>query len=530
MPSGLRPFAFAEDASGVEYTNPLPWSIKASAVGGRSRARARRSRRRRGAREKRRLRGWRSSAHACGAASILSAYRRPRDRVSADARSCARSKPIADPRALRRRARGARRRRRRGGRSRRCAASACSTSRAGATVDRRARCARSAPRWTRPRSAACGSPRSTALETMPETSAIASTARARRDDATAARSATATQAPRDAARPTRCGRTPSTAACRDDPASLREALQTHGAAAPLGDAAEADRCASGRAKRPCSRRRRGDWRAVRGATAPGAGAARQPRRGLRPAGDARGSGRCRCRSRSSPRSHGDRRRVLPRRRSPARTGRDARRAAGGSSWQRQFRRHRRARNHVARRAKRITRLDSRARSKRHERRRAGCSRRRRLSTTFANQASTDDGRPHLHAGARRRCSAPNGMLRSVACVSALICASHSALPHQPAITNPGRPSITALELVVAADALSCAPRGTCSARSQQRRLDLVEQRRRRVGRGRPSASTAFSRVSRRATITCDFSMSFGPISMRSGTPRSSHSANFQPGV
>ena len=30
--------------------------------------------------------------------------------------------------------------------------------------------------------------------------------------------------------------------------------------------------------------------------------------------------------------------------------------------------------------------------------------------------------------------------------------------------------------------------------------------------------------------TCDFSMSFGPISSRSGTPRSSHSANFQPGV
>jgi hypothetical protein len=36
-------------------------------------------------------------------------------------------------------------------------------------------------------------------------------------------------------------------------------------------------------------------------------------------------------------------------------------------------------------------------------------------------------------------------------------------------------------------------------------------------------------VSRRASTTCDFSMSFGPISSRSGTPRSSHSLNFQPG-
>ncbi len=40
---------------------------------------------------------------------------------------------------------------------------------------------------------------------------------------------------------------------------------------------------------------------------------------------------------------------------------------------------------------------------------------------------------------------------------------------------------------------------------------------------------AFSRVSRRAEKTWAFSMSFGPISSRSGTPRSSHSANFQPG-
>lgn len=36
------------------------------------------------------------------------------------------------------------------------------------------------------------------------------------------------------------------------------------------------------------------------------------------------------------------------------------------------------------------------------------------------------------------------MLRSVAWVSALICASHSALPHQLAITKPGRPSIAAV--------------------------------------------------------------------------------------
>jgi hypothetical protein len=41
---------------------------------------------------------------------------------------------------------------------------------------------------------------------------------------------------------------------------------------------------------------------------------------------------------------------------------------------------------------------------------------------------------------------------------------------------------------------------------------------------------SFSRVSRRASRTCDFSMSFGPISRRSGTPRISHSANFHPGV
>jgi hypothetical protein len=37
------------------------------------------------------------------------------------------------------------------------------------------------------------------------------------------------------------------------------------------------------------------------------------------------------------------------------------------------------------------------------------------------------------------------MLRIVACVSALICASHAAaLPHQGAMTKPGRPSMRRL--------------------------------------------------------------------------------------
>ena len=36
-----------------------------------------------------------------------------------------------------------------------------------------------------------------------------------------------------------------------------------------------------------------------------------------------------------------------------------------------------------------------------------------------------------------------GMLRNVACVSALMVASHAALPHQLAMTNPGRPSMAA---------------------------------------------------------------------------------------
>jgi hypothetical protein len=61
---------------------------------------------------------------------------------------------------------------------------------------------------------------------------------------------------------------------------------------------------------------------------------------------------------------------------------------------------------------------------------------------FANHASPGAGRPHL-TQTPATFSAPNGMFRSVAWVSALICASHSARPHQPAITNPGRPSMTA---------------------------------------------------------------------------------------
>ena len=51
---------------------------------------------------------------------------------------------------------------------------------------------------------------------------------------------------------------------------------------------------------------------------------------------------------------------------------------------------------------------------------------------FANQASTLDGFPHFtHVPVTF--SLPNGMLRSVAWVSALIVASHSPLPHQPAL-------------------------------------------------------------------------------------------------
>jgi probable F420-dependent oxidoreductase len=38
----------------------------------------------------------------------------------------------------------------------------------------------------------------------------------------------------------------------------------------------------------------------------------------------------------------------------------------------------------------------------------------------------------------------SGRFRTVACVSALICASHSAVPHQGAITKPGRPSMICL--------------------------------------------------------------------------------------
>src|SRR5687768_11711493 len=62
---------------------------------------------------------------------------------------------------------------------------------------------------------------------------------------------------------------------------------------------------------------------------------------------------------------------------------------------------------------------------------------------LANHASAGDGLPHLtHAPCTL--APPKGMLRRVACVSALICASHSALPHQPAMTKPGRPSMTLL--------------------------------------------------------------------------------------
>ena len=97
------------------------------------------------------------------------------------------------------------------------------------------------------------------------------------------------------------------------------------------------------------------------------------------------------------------------------------------------------------------------------------------------------------------------------------------------MTNPGRPSIDGLERLVDRRRAACAPRGT----ARRARTASAESRRAgaRMLATSPSIGIAcFSRVSRRATSTGDFSMSFGPISSRSGTPRSSHSANFQPGV
>ena len=121
-----------------------------------------------------------------------------------------------------------------------------------------------------------------------------------------------------------------------------------------------------------------------------------------------------------------------------------------------------------------------------------------------------------------------GMFRIVACVSALTWASQSAAPHQFGDDEAGTAFQHLLELVVGGHPL----RVLVAERAgtlEQIALDLVEQVRARAST-RPSIATpAFSRVSRRASTTCDFSMSLGPISSRSGTPRSSHSENFQPG-
>ena len=66
-----------------------------------------------------------------------------------------------------------------------------------------------------------------------------------------------------------------------------------------------------------------------------------------------------------------------------------------------------------------------------------------LQYAFANQAYTVAGFPHLMHGSCGT-SCPNGMLRIVACVSALISASHCADSHHGEITKPGRPSMICL--------------------------------------------------------------------------------------
>ena len=124
--------------------------------------------------------------------------------------------------------------------------------------------------------------------------------------------------------------------------------------------------------------------------------------------------------------------------------------------------------------------------------------------------------------------ASSGMLRIVACVSVLIWASHVASPHQGAMTKPGTALHRLAERVPAADAL----RVLLAERQralEQRPLDVARAARRPAPASPSIGTPIFSRVSRRASSTCDFSMSFGPISSRSGTPRSSHSENFQPG-
>ncbi len=135
----------------------------------------------------------------------------------------------------------------------------------------------------------------------------------------------------------------------------------------------------------------------------------------------------------------------------------------------------------------------------------------------------------LDAGPADTRGDPSGMLRSVACVSALMAASHSALPHQGATTKPGRPSMASPGTRPTSPTLEVCSSRKRRARAEQVRLNRLEQCRAPASSRSVNGIGAFSRVSRRAENTCPFSMSLGPISRRSGTPRSSHSANFQPG-
>ena len=106
--------------------------------------------------------------------------------------------------------------------------------------------------------------------------------------------------------------------------------------------------------------------------------------------------------------------------------------------------------------------------------------------------------PALHARRPSAGGATNGMLRIVAWVSALICASHAAEPHHGDDHEPGpalhqrartRPSVGALVVRSSRNASARASRPAWMVSSS--RLHV----RRQV---RPSASSAFSRVSRRA--------------------------------
>ena len=119
---------------------------------------------------------------------------------------------------------------------------------------------------------------------------------------------------------------------------------------------------------------------------------------------------------------------------------------------------------------------------------------------LANQADTVAASPHLTHGFRAGAARSRaGCCGCVACVSALMCASHVgvAAPRRDR-RSPGRPSMMLLELVVGVG---------------RRRVLVAERARARSSRfcwissssacdarrpARPSGSTAFSRVSRRA--------------------------------